>query len=1384
MNKIYALKYSAGQGGYVPVSELTTHIKKSSRTGTSRKIISSLITTALLSYSSSLLASVVSNVVPYQTYRDFAENKGQFTPGMADIPIYDKTGNVAGWLNKAPMPDFSSADHSSAVATLVSPQYIVSVKHNGGYQNVSFGNSQNTYRIVDRNNHSSLDFHAPRLNKLVTEVAPATITTAGASRGTYSNEQRFPVFYHVGSGTQGIKGRDGKVITLSGAYDYLMGGTVGRPLISDQSIVNNPGNVFDPVNGPMANYGTPGDSGSPLFAWDTISNKWVLVAVTGAYAGMEGSTNWFVVVPEGFVQQTMQDDVDAPVITTTRTVPVDWRFNRKEGTGTLTQGNKTFAMHGLQGTNLNAGKNITFSGVGGQIILHDSLNQGAGALTFTENYTVTPYTNQTWVGAGLDIARNAEVTWQVNGEKNDNLHKIGEGTLKVNGIGINEGGLKVGDGTVILAQRPDNQGKTQAFSSVNIASGRPTVVLGDEKQVNPDTITWGFRGGKLDVNGNNPIFHKLNAADYGAVITNQAPARANITLNYQTPPEDIALREWSYSNKGTPGDLYEYRNPYSHTTDYFILRTSSYSWYPSNQTSSSQWEYIGHNKDDAVNTVVTRKNAAGYLYHGQFTGNLNVINTVAEGTQGALVLDGATEITGNFTQQNGRLIFQGHPVIHAYNSATLADKLKAAGDDSVKTQPVSFDQPDWENRTFRLNTLLLRHADFGLARNATLFGDIDARQSTVTLGSPSLYIDKNDGSGKAVAPIEGLSTASEDADMSRYQGNITLADHSVLSVREKFSGTVTAQDSRIAISSTQATLDGYSQFSRSSLELEQGAALTATGGWESDSDVIVGLNAALNLTGTPLGNDPTQVTPAFYTMNGTNGFSLREGGALHIAPFAFVSGNIRSDSASTISIGDVENVRLADNLSFNDRLASSLFNGFRNVYGGTVLAPRSVMNMTETLWQMPGDSRLNTVSMTRSLTGFTGSKTGFSTLTVDTLQANNSGFSLRTDLRNSDKIVVTQKAEGANNTLFVNFLKKPESQDKLSIPLVSAPVGTDPSLFKAAKRVVGFSQVTPTLHTTVQDGKMQWVLDGYNSVPDKGTALSANSFMGMGYKNFMTEVNNLNKRMGDLRDTQGADGMWVRIMNGAGTGDAGYSDRYTHLQTGYDKKHRMVGADLFTGILMSYTNSSASGRAYQGDTHSLGGGLYASLMFDSGAYMDVIGKYIHHDNDYTAGFAGLGKRNYNTHSWYAGIEGGYRYPLTESLYVEPQAELVYGAVSGTTLKWSDNGMDVSMRNKDFNPLIGRTGVALGKTFSGKGWSLTARTGLDWQFDLVSNGETALRDASGEKRFTGEKDSRMLYHVGLNAQVKNNMRFGLELEQSAFGKYNIDHAINANFRYMF
>ncbi|HDQ0507830.1 TPA: autotransporter outer membrane beta-barrel domain-containing protein, partial [Escherichia coli] len=194
----------------------------------------------------------------------------------------------------------------------------------------------------------------------------------------------------------------------------------------------------------------------------------------------------------------------------------------------------------------------------------------------------------------------------------------------------------------------------------------------------------------LDVNGNDLTFHKLNAADYGATLGNSSDKTANITLDYQTRPADVKVNEWSSSKKGTAGSLYIYNNPYSHTVDYFILKTNSYGWFPTDQVSNSQWEYVGHDQSSAQALLANRINNKGYLYHGKLQGNINVSNKVLPGTTGALVLDGSANMSGLFTQENGRLTIQGHPVIHASTSQSVANTVSSLGDDSVLTQPTSF----------------------------------------------------------------------------------------------------------------------------------------------------------------------------------------------------------------------------------------------------------------------------------------------------------------------------------------------------------------------------------------------------------------------------------------------------------------------------------------------------------------------------------------------------------------------------------------------------------------------------------------------------------------------------------------------------------------------
>ncbi|WP_416185164.1 autotransporter outer membrane beta-barrel domain-containing protein [Escherichia coli] len=879
-------------------------------------------------------------------------------------------------------------------------------------------------------------------------------------------------------------------------------------------------------------------------------------------------------------------------------------------------------------------------------------------------------------------------------------------------------------------------------------------------------------GGYLDINGKDTEFSRLQAVDYGAAIINSSTDKSLLTLNLSPLKKDeiavsvkaLDMNAIFQGGHGTAGDLY--KTTFYGPTQYYLLKKPKFgSVLMGSLKNTSEWQFAGTDLNQAVdmakNNKLTSSAQASYLYHGKLLGNMDIVIPELTGND-ILTLDGSVSISGDMSKQDGALIFQGHPVIHA-------------------GQTVSASQSDWENREFSLNNLNLNNADFSLSRNAFMNGNIRAvNQSTVIIGGDTVFTDKNDGTGNDVISVEGKSAA---AGTSSYTGHITLEQKSALDIRDNFRGGVTSEDSHINVSSSSVLFSDASSFINSSLNIHKGGALTAQGGLFTSGSIDIG-DASLLLTGTPVNSDDAAFLPTINMADG--GFKLMsDSSVLKARDQASVVGDIISDKQATISFGTESGKEGMLSEKASRGLAVGLLSGFNTAYRGAIHAPSASATMNNTWWQLTGDSSLRSLKNTGSMTYFTGSAANkaFHTLTVDELTTNGTAYAMRTDLKNADKLVVNQKLSGKDNILLVDFLNKPTGE-KLDIELVSAPGNSSKDVFKGSEQAIGFSNVTPVITAKDAGDKTTWNLTGYRMAENPAATQSASGLASVGYKSFLSEVNNLNKRMGDLRDINGEAGAWARIMSGTGSAGGGFSDNHTHVQVGVDKKHELDGLDLFTGFTVTHTDSSASADAFKGKTKSVGAGLYASAMFDSGAYIDLIGKYVHHDNEYTATFAGLGTRDYSTHSWYVGAEAGYRCHVTEDTWIEPQAELVYGAVSGKQFAWKDQGMHLSMKDRDYNPLIGRTGVDVGKSFSGKDWKVTARAGLGYQFDLLANGETVLRDASGEKRIKGEKDSRMLMSVGLNAEIRDNVRFGLEFEKSAFGKYNVDNAVNANFRYSF
>lgn len=630
-------------------------------------------------------AGIMLNDIDVQDYRDFSENLGSYNVGRIDTPVYRKDGSLSDYLD-FPMPDFGSVS-SLGFATLISPSYIVSVKHNSGYETVTFGNGAQyatMYKLINRNELSTQDFHAPRLNKVVTEGAPYNYVTNSDFIANYKS--RYLWYTRVGTGTQEqINDDQTERVRLTGAYDWKTGGTISATNVRDMSSSTylryyNLG-PDDANTTPLSIGANAGDSGSPVFAWDNIEQQWKLVAVHVGYNEDSGLYRKRAVagyIPDDFIASVQATNTSPDVVDMAGNGAINWNDTA------ITQYGSSWSWAGLGSAyasvapsaattaELDATKDLRFNGAGGLITLDAPINMGAGKLQFSNNYTVTSAEglNATWAGGGIEVDADKKVLWQVNGLASDALHKIGAGTLQVNAKGVNAGSLNVGEGTVILDQQADASGNKQAFSSVTLVSGRPTVVLNDANQVTSDQIFFGYRGGRLDLNGNALSFRKINHTDSGATLVNHSDTAATLNITGYTAA-DVPFNIFQESNpKGTPGSVYVYDNPYTEDTEYFQLNTASYWYFPTDKSSTSTWTYLGTDADEAINHRLTQLNVQlfrgflGETLENELNGVMNV-NVLPERASALTALTGGMNLNGNLSVEKGTTILSGQPVAHA-----------------------------------------------------------------------------------------------------------------------------------------------------------------------------------------------------------------------------------------------------------------------------------------------------------------------------------------------------------------------------------------------------------------------------------------------------------------------------------------------------------------------------------------------------------------------------------------------------------------------------------------------------------------------------------------------------------------------------------------------
>ncbi len=288
------------------------------------------------------------------------------------------------------------------------------------------------------------------------------------------------------------------------------------------------------------------------------------------------------------------------------------------------------------------------------------------------------------------------------------------------------------------------------------------------------------------------------------------------------------------------------------------------------------------------------------------------------------------------------------------------------------------------------------------------------------------------------------------------------------------------------------------------------------------------------------------------------------------------------------------------------------------------------------------------------------------------------------------------------------------------------------------------------------------------------TNLSISKLGALSLMTWRQENNDMNKRLGEIRDSQGEQGIWARMSRGeAKYGSQGVKNQYNYYQLGYDHK---IADDWILGGAFTYTDGENNLVGGSGTNKNTGFAVYGSNLRDDGSFIDLIAKYAHMKNDFdTIGGVGIGE--YSTNGYALSAEYGKRFPQ-DGFWIEPQAELTYGKVSSADFTTSEGA---KVHQDSLDSLVGRLGFSLGKDV--KAGNVYVRASYLYDF----KGDVAMRMSNGVASDTYDQDlggSWWEFGVGTNLNFGKDMHFYFDVERTEGGKVDTPWQWNAGVRLSF
>lgn len=301
-----------------------------------------------------------------------------------------------------------------------------------------------------------------------------------------------------------------------------------------------------------------------------------------------------------------------------------------------------------------------------------------------------------------------------------------------------------------------------------------------------------------------------------------------------------------------------------------------------------------------------------------------------------------------------------------------------------------------------------------------------------------------------------------------------------------------------------------------------------------------------------------------------------------------------------------------------------------------------------------------------------------------------------------------------------------------------------------------------------EKGEIVQTVTGANSIMSNVLDLASASTLSLN----RILMNDVRKRMGDLRASEGTHGVWARYDGGKFSGSNSFENDFSTVQIGIDTAPA-PDAPRF-GVAFSYTTSDSDMQRGDAEMDAYSLAFYGTKFFENGMFVDVIGRLATIDTDLT--IDGNKKGNLDNMAVSLSGEFGWRFDVNQSFYVEPQAEVTYTYLDSDKLKLS-SGHEYELDSVD--SLIGRLGFATGFKCPNNFGDVYLRASAVHEFlgDAAVHGGTYTLETDGD-------DTWIEFGVGANFNLNKNLYGYVDLERTEGADLDEDWRANVGVRYSF